>query len=309
MFDASDREQSRRAVDRSVGDKPRLPVPMHVLRLGLRHRGQGHEVRVRSPARRAEMVRRQGDQVHLRLRCEFRDPEARRGDRPGGRRDARPHRLSARVLGAEHQERDRARLSDAEDPGRRQAQQGRRAVDAEPRSDDAEEHQARQHLAGDLFRAGAALHRRQGRDLQRSHSRAAGRDLRVVPQRRRQADPPRSAQSHPVQQSDHPAQCRDGQSRISQEVRDGHGAVRDHQHPRHARGAGRRRSRDPGFGDRHLFAAAGGLAAHARVRLDGGVPALRQAAAIADDGGLRDRRAVLLRHHRGRSWALPRNTR
>ena len=57
-------------------------------------------------------------------------------------------------------------------------------------------------------------------------------------------------------------------------------AVRDHQHPR-------RRARNcpttfprSRTGDRHLFPAAGGLAAHARVCLDGGVPALRQAVAM-----------------------------
>ena len=37
----SDRQQPGRAVDRPVGDQPRLPVPVHVLRLGLGDRRQG----------------------------------------------------------------------------------------------------------------------------------------------------------------------------------------------------------------------------------------------------------------------------
>ena len=52
-------------------------------------------------------------------------------------RSKRAHRLSDGVLGAEHQERDRTRLRDAEDPVRRRPEQGRGAVDAERRHDDA----------------------------------------------------------------------------------------------------------------------------------------------------------------------------
>ena len=56
-------------------------------------------------------------------------------------------------------------------------------------------------------------------------------------------------------------------------------------------GARRRRARNPGPGDRHRGDAAGGLAAHARLLLDDGAPALRQAVADSADRGARARRA------------------
>ena len=90
------------------------------------------------------------------------------------------HRLSRRALGAEHQERDRARLRDAEDPVRRRPEQGRGALDAERRHDDARGDQARQHLARHLHGAAAPLHARPGRDLLRPDPRPARRDLRIV---------------------------------------------------------------------------------------------------------------------------------
>ena len=118
IFDPADCGASRRQLDRSVGDQPRLPVPVHVLRLGFGDCGQGQPVRVRPPVRRGRMVRRPAIEYVFCLRRELRDPAARRRDR---RR--RSPRLSApdspRRVGAEHQERDRARLPDAEDARRR----------------------------------------------------------------------------------------------------------------------------------------------------------------------------------------------
>ena len=90
------------------------------------------------------------------------------------------HRLSGCAVGAEHQERHRTRLRDAEDPVRRRPQQGRGALHAERRHDDARGDQARQHLARHLHGAAAPLHAGQGRDLFGPDPGPAGRDLRIV---------------------------------------------------------------------------------------------------------------------------------
>ena len=142
--------------------------------------GQGHQVRRGAAVSRGRLVRREEDRVHLLLRRQLRHPEARRRHRQVCRRHQAGDRLSGRPFGAEHQERDRARLSDAEDPVRRRAQQGRGALHAERRHDDPRGDQARQHLARHLHGAAAPLHARQGRDLLGPDPRPARRDLRIV---------------------------------------------------------------------------------------------------------------------------------
>ena len=44
-FDSIMAANPQRELDRPVGDQPRLPVPLHLLRLGLGDGGQGHQVR------------------------------------------------------------------------------------------------------------------------------------------------------------------------------------------------------------------------------------------------------------------------
>ena len=113
------------------------PVPLHLLRLGIGDGGQGHQVRRGAPLSRGRLVRREEDRVHLLLRCQLRHPEARRRHRQVCRGHQAGHRLSGRSFGAEHQERDRAGLRDPEDPVRRRPEQGRGALHAERRHDDA----------------------------------------------------------------------------------------------------------------------------------------------------------------------------
>ena len=50
--------ESRRELDRPVGDQPRLPVPLHLLRLGFGDRRQGHQVRRGAALPRGRLVRR-----------------------------------------------------------------------------------------------------------------------------------------------------------------------------------------------------------------------------------------------------------
>ncbi len=172
---------TRRELDRPVGDQPRLPVPLHLLRLGLGHR------RPRSPssARSGSIARSTGSpqkKIEYIFCCDAnfgiqkRDVDIanyvadvkKETGYPGG------------AVGPEHQERHRARLRDAEDPVRRRPEQGRGAVHAERRQADAGGDQARQHLARHLHGAAAPLHPRQGRDLFRPDPGPARRDLRIL---------------------------------------------------------------------------------------------------------------------------------
>ena len=127
-FDSIMAANPERELDRPVGDQPRLPVPLHLLRLGLGDRGQGHQVRRGAALPRGRLVRREEDRVHLLLRRQLRHPEARRRHRQLCRRHQEGDRLSGGAVGAEHQERHRARLPDAEDPVRRRPEQGRGAL-------------------------------------------------------------------------------------------------------------------------------------------------------------------------------------
>ena len=75
---AVDGGQSARKLDRVVGDQSRLPVPVHVLRLGLRHGRQSQQVRAGQAQTGGRLVFREEDRIHLLLRRKFRHPEARR---------------------------------------------------------------------------------------------------------------------------------------------------------------------------------------------------------------------------------------
>ena len=57
-FDAIMKANPQRELDRPVGDQSRLPVPLHLLRLGLGDRGQGHQVRRGAAVPRGRLVRR-----------------------------------------------------------------------------------------------------------------------------------------------------------------------------------------------------------------------------------------------------------
>ena len=129
--------QSPGELDWPVGNQPRLSVPLHLLRLGLGHRRQGHQVRRGAALSRGRLVRREEDRIHLLLRRQFRHPEARRRHREVRRRDQAGDRLSGGAVGAEHQECHRARLRDPEDPVGCRPQQGRGALHAKRRQDDA----------------------------------------------------------------------------------------------------------------------------------------------------------------------------
>ena len=137
-----------------------------------------------------------------------------------------------------------------------------------------------------------------------------GETYEFVRQGRRPADRERPAQPHPVQQPVDPAQRRDGRSGLPGQVRHGHGRVQDHQHPRRAHRARRRRAGSPGPRRRDGGDAAGRLAAHAHLLLDDGAAALRQAVPDSADPGARHLGHRLPRHdrglHGGRSQAISR---
>ena len=160
MFDQLMRANPRRAVDRPVGDQSRLPIPMHILRLGLRHRRQGR--------RSSTCERLLGEvdwfadnriEVHVRVATPISAScRATSTSPPAVAEIEARDRLSGRVVGAEHQERHRARLRDAEDALRCGIQQGRGALDAERRPTTLENIKRAQYLARNLSRAAAAVH-------------------------------------------------------------------------------------------------------------------------------------------------------
>ena len=199
-----------------------MPVLLHVLRLGLGDASEGLRVRSRTALSGGRLVRRSPDRICLLLRRELRNLAARRRDRELRGRGQASLRLSSRPVRPKHEERDRAGVHSPEDSVRRRAQQGRRGGVAVDRSNDAPKHQAEQHLDGVLPGAPAAVHPRRRRDVHRPDSGLAGRDVQRVRGRRRYDHRERPAQPDPVQQPLHPAQCRDGRSRLSEEVRGCH---------------------------------------------------------------------------------------
>ena len=136
--------------------------------------GSGPPPRSGYGARRDRLYRRALAVAQLdRLRCEFRDPAARRRDRKGDPRGEGSPRCAAQVPHLACQERDRTKRRYREHTGGH----GRpRHGGAEPREGGSVEHQAQQHQAGNVSRLPAALPQAGAQDLLRPDRAAARRD-------------------------------------------------------------------------------------------------------------------------------------
>ena len=285
-----------------MGNQSRLPVPLHLLRLGLGHR------RPRSPSSAtsgcsAKSTGSPRTKIEYIFCC-----DANFGIQ---KRDVDIANYVAEVkkttgyprgaVGAEHQERHRARLSrrrrSCPTPASTRASRSRmQSVDMPTL-----EAIKRDNISLDTY---MELQRRFTRDKVETYSDLIlglpGETYESFVQGRRPADRERPAQPHPVQQPVDPAERRDGRPRLSEEVRHGHGRVEDHQHPRRARSNSTTtcpRCRTSSIAT--AVDAAGRLAAHPHLLLDDRAAAFRQAVPDPADPGARHLGHRLSRHDRG----------